>query len=219
MAASSRANAAPRIVAELGRPETPDETAARKAASSQVYRSSQTVRNLVAALLVTLAVVAVIVMIVPRGNTTPTSAVDVAALAQQTSSATGESVVVPDVPAGWRANSAALGGDQTPTWTVVYATGKDAGFLRVAQGFGADTAWDARLLSGAAASGEVTIDGIAWTQYALGDPARSGNLSYAIGTDAGPDRILVYGATDASTAAIAARGLTDQIIALRQEKK
>ena len=48
----------PRIVAELGRPETPDETAARKAESSRVYRASQNTRNLVAALLVTLAVVA-----------------------------------------------------------------------------------------------------------------------------------------------------------------
>ena len=42
----------PRVVAELGRPETPDETAARKAASSAAYRSSKTVRNLVVALLV-----------------------------------------------------------------------------------------------------------------------------------------------------------------------
>ena len=39
----------PRVVAELGRPETPDETAARKAASSAAYRSSKTVRNLVVA--------------------------------------------------------------------------------------------------------------------------------------------------------------------------
>ena len=47
----------PRIVAELGRPETPDETAARKAESSRVHRESQNTRNLVAALIVTIAIV------------------------------------------------------------------------------------------------------------------------------------------------------------------
>ena len=52
--------AGPRIVAELGRPETPQETADRKAASSARYRSSKTFRNLVAALLITIAVVAVV---------------------------------------------------------------------------------------------------------------------------------------------------------------
>ena len=39
----------PRIVAELGRPETPDETASRKAESSRVYRASQNTRNLIVA--------------------------------------------------------------------------------------------------------------------------------------------------------------------------
>ena len=60
--------AGPRIVAELGRPETPQETADRKAASSARYRSSKTFRNLVAALLITIAVVADVYLGVPRGS-------------------------------------------------------------------------------------------------------------------------------------------------------
>lgn len=71
----------PPIVAELGRPETPDETAARKAASSKAYRGSQTVRNLVAALLVTVAVVAVIIFAVPRGEPVKAEEIDVAGIA------------------------------------------------------------------------------------------------------------------------------------------
>ena len=38
----------PRVVAELGRPETPEETAARKAENSRIHRASQNTRNLVA---------------------------------------------------------------------------------------------------------------------------------------------------------------------------
>jgi hypothetical protein len=205
-----------RVVAELGRPETPEETAARKAESSRVYRSSQTARNLVAALLATLAVVAVIVFLVPRGSIDPNRTIDVAAVAKDASSAYGRTVVVPRVPSDWRVNSAAVAGDATPTWTIVYATDEASGFLRVAQGFDADTAWDARLLAGAAASGTVTIGGIEWTRYAIADPSRSGNIDYAIATAAGADRILVYGDTDAATAAKAAQGLTDQIRAMRE---
>ncbi|WP_029144565.1 DUF4245 family protein [Microbacterium luticocti] len=208
-----------RIVAELGRPETPDETAARKAESSRIYRSSQTTRNLIAALLATLAVVAVIVLTGPRGTMDTTAAIDVSAVAHDAASAYGRTVVVPHVPADWRVNSAGITGDQQPTFTVVYATGADSGFLRVAQGFDADAAWDARLLRGAGADGTVTIDGIDWTRYAIADPDRNGNITYAIGTDAGPDRILVYGATDAKTAATAAAGLADQIRTLRKEHR
>ena len=77
----------PRVVAELGRPETPDETASRKAESSRIYRSSQNTRNLVAALLVTLAVVAVIIFAVPRGAPPAADPIDVAAVAESISSA------------------------------------------------------------------------------------------------------------------------------------
>ena len=59
------------------------------------------------------------------------------------------------MPSDWHVNSAAVAGDQTPTWTIVYATHEASGFLRVAQGFDADTAWDARLLRGAAPQEEL----------------------------------------------------------------
>lgn len=206
-----------RIVAELGRPETAQETADRKAESSRVYRSSKTFRNLAAALLATLALVAVVVISGPGGSFDATPAVDVAATARQAAASYNRTIVVPRVPSTWRANRAAVGGDDTPTWTVVYATGSAPGFVNIAQGLGADPAWDARLLSGAAADGTVHIDGIAWTRYDIVDPSTAGNVDYAIGTAAGRDRILVYGATDARTAAVAAAGLTDQIRALRKD--
>ena len=56
----------PRVVAELGRPETSQETADRKAESSRLYRVRKTPSNLVWALLVSLGVVLVMVMITPR---------------------------------------------------------------------------------------------------------------------------------------------------------
>ena len=204
----------PRIVAELGRPETPAETADRKAAASRAYRQSKTFRNLVAALLVIMAVVAVVYFGVPRGSLPDPEEADVAAAAQSASAAIGHPLLVPVVPENWRANSARLEGSM---WRVVYAP--PSGYVRVAQGVDADAGWATKVLGGFAPSGSVTIDGIAWDEYTIPAAARTDTVSYAISTTAGSDTVLIYGATDASTAAVAAAGVTDQILTMREEKR
>ena len=128
----------PRIVAELGRPETPQETADRKAEASRVYRSSQNVRNLVAALLATLAVVAVIIAAVPRGTPPEREPIDVAAVAEGISASEGRTVITPDMSDAWIVNRAGIeGSGGVRAFTVVYAPADEdqRGFLRVAQGF------------------------------------------------------------------------------------
>ncbi|EXJ53058.1 DUF4245 family protein [Microbacterium sp. MRS-1] len=205
---------APRIVAELGRPETPAETADRKAAASRAYRQSKTFRNLVAALLVTMAVVAVVYFGVPRGSLPDPEEADVAAAAQSASASIGHPLLVPVVPQNWRANSARLEGSM---WRVVYAP--PSGYVRVAQGVDADAGWATKVLGGFAPSGSVTIDGIAWDEYTIPAAARTDTVSYAISTSAGSDTVLIYGATDAATAAVAASGVTDQILTMREEKR
>lgn len=199
----------PRIVAELGRPETPDETAARKAESSRVYRSSQTFRNLIAALIVTVAVVAVVYFGVPRGTPPETEPIDVAAAAAQVSADRGRTVIVPEVPGSWRANAARV---EDGAWTVVYAP--TTGFVRIAQGFDAPSTWTSTLLGGFAPTGGTTIDGVEWDVYDL--PGDDG-IRYALATDAGPDTIVVYGSMSAETAETAAEGITAQISTLREE--
>jgi len=205
----------PRIVAELGRPETPDETAARKAESSRIHRESQNSRNLVAALVVTIAVVVVIIFAVPRGEPPAREPIDVAAVAEGVSAAQGRTIIVPDAPEDWRVNVAAVEGDGPRAWTIVYAP--ETGFLRVAQGFDADPAWPTRVLSGATVDGTVTINGITWDRFDITDPSRAGNISVALATQAGPDTILIYGKTDAATLERAAAAVSADVAALREE--
>ncbi|MET0297627.1 MAG: DUF4245 domain-containing protein [Microbacterium sp.] len=190
------AQRAPRVVAELGRPETPDETADRKAESSRIHRQSQNTRNLVAALIATLAIVLVIIFAVPRGTPPAADPIDVAAAAERVSSSEGRPVVAPETPAGWLVNRAGIEGDgSVRTWTIVYAPADEdeRGFLRVAQGFDADEAWPSRVLSGAGVTDTVTIDGVRWESYEV-DPARAGNISVALSTTVGDDTVLIYGA-------------------------
>jgi hypothetical protein len=209
----------PRIVAELGRPETPEETADRKAESSRVYRSSQNVRNLVAALLATLAVVVVVILAVPRGTPPAREPIDVAAVAERIAASEQRTVITPEMSDGWVVNNASIEGNgSVRAFTVVYApAGEDQrGFLRVAQGFDADEAWAARVLSGSAPQDTVIIDGITWDRYEL-DPERTGNISVALAADAGTDTVLIYGAVGEKALEETARSVTDQITALREE--
>lgn len=204
----------PRIVAELGRPETPQETADRKAAASAVYRSSQTFRNLIAALIVTVAVVAVIALGVPRGSLPDPEPVDVAASAARVQASLDHTLIVPEVPSTWRANSARMEGGM---WRVVYAPKE--GFVNVGQGFDVPEGWASAKLGNISPTGSVTIDGIEWDEYTISAASRTDGITYALSTDAGADAVLVYGKTNAADAAIAAEGVADQIRALREETR
>ncbi|MDF2492033.1 MAG: amino acid transporter [Microbacterium sp.] len=205
-----------RVVAELGRPETAQETAARKAESSRIYRSSQTFRNLIAALIATLAVVAVVFFGVPRGEPVEQPPIDVAEVSDRLSTSYERTVISPDVPEDWRVNAAQLEGDEVSAFTIVYVP-DDTTFLRVAQAFDPDPSWASRTLSGETPDGTETIDGITWDRYEIDDPSRAANISYALATPAGADQILIYGTSDAETAASVASSLTDQITAIREE--
>lgn len=208
----------PPIVAELGRPETPDETAARKAASSKAYRGSQTVRNLVAALLVTVAVVAVIIFAVPRGEPVKAEEIDVAGIAAGVESTMDSPAIVPELDDFWRVNAAELQSGATVVWEITLAPAADdeRGFIKVAQAFDADSSWAPQRLNGNAPTDEVRIGGLDWDVYKLGDAGANANVSYAIGTQAGDDYVLLYGSRSAASTADLAESLVPQIRALSE---
>jgi len=207
------------IVAELGRPETPEETASRKAEFSRVYRSSQTIRNLIAAVLVTVGMVAVIVLMVPRGERVPSPPIDVAAIAENVESSMQSPALVPELSDFWRVNKAELVGGPTVVWDIsIGAAEADArGFLRIAQAFDADSSWAPQRLEGVASSESVRIEGRDWDIYSPGARA-SGNLTYALGTQVGPDYILLYGALSPEDTAKFAADLSPQLDALEEKQ-
>lgn len=200
----------PRIVAGLGRPETPQETADRKAEASRVYRSSQTFRNLIAALLVTVAVVAIIIFAVPRGEPTARPTIDVEAVAVNVENTMNSPVLVPEIAAGWQVNGAELVDAAVPVWDVVIAVPQQ-GFVHIAQAFDADVAWAPQVLSGVAPTDTTTIDGRTWDVFTVADPDRNANVSYALGTQAGSDYVLLYGSMSPEATADLASSLSDQI--------
>ncbi|MGO4690906.1 DUF4245 domain-containing protein [Glaciibacter sp. 2TAF33] len=204
----------PRIVAELGRPETPEETAARLAENSRKYRARKTMNNLVLSLLVTLAAVLVLVLLVPRSDTSSVSTVDYHQVAQQAQHGIDEPLADPRLPDGWRANEAEWrtgGSDQVPSWYIGLLTPRDQ-FIGLTQAINANPSWLADALQRQAATGTVTIDGITWDVYRnTVKEADRGNFDYALVTASADSTYLLVGtATEAEFAALAG-ALADQI--------
>lgn len=191
---------APVIVAELGRPETPYETAARKAAGTRKYKQAKTVNNLVYSLIVTLGLVLVIFLMVPRGTGTwDEVSVDVVELAEQAAPSAGRTLAAPGVPEGWKAKQAQLrrAGDVT-SWRLIYTT-VDNAFAAVDQGFTADGSpvndeWIASTLENRAPTGNEELGGLEWTVYDHSDQSPdSSNVLFGLATEIAGDTVVVYG--------------------------
>ncbi|AWR21852.1 MAG: DUF4245 domain-containing protein [Aurantimicrobium sp.] len=188
----------PKIVAELGRPETPAETAARKAENSRLYKSRKTINNLVYSLLVTVGLVAVIYFLVPRADGEPNWQVDYVAQSEIASKSLGESLLVPAMPEQWRANAAELRNatnGQVTSWYIGFITPSDK-FIAFNEAFDANETWVANELKDYPATGTVTIDGQQWTVYDNRSMNDAGNVEYAMVTTLGRSTVVLYGTAD-----------------------
>lgn len=204
----------PRVVAELGRPETPEETAARKAQDSRNYRSRKTVNNLVYSLLATLVIVLIVVLVVPRSDTSLIKPVDYHQVAAQTQAGLDVPLADPALPAGWRANAATWhtgGNDKVPSWYIGLLTPSDQ-FIGLTQAMDANPTWIADQLQDQAATGTVVIDGIRWDVYRNARPAADrGNFDFALVTAAGSSTYLLVGTAGEDEFHVLAEALAEQV--------
>ena len=188
----------PKIVAELGRPETPAETAARKAENSRLYRSRKTINNLVYSLLVTLGLVLAMYFLVPRAEGDPNWSIDYVEQSEIASKSLGEELLVPAMPEQWRANAAELRNatnGKVISWYIGFITPADK-FIAFNEAFDADATWVSNTLKDYPATGEITIDGQKWTVYDNRSMKDAGNVQYALVTSSGRSTIVLFGTAD-----------------------
>ena len=192
----------PVIVAELGRPETAAETASRKAEQSRLYKQRKTVNNLVFSLLVSVALMVVIVLIVPRGTDQWSDhQVNVAEAAVQNEPNAARPLIAPNVPESWKAKQAlvrAEKGTDILYWYISYTTENNA-FAAVTQAFtkggeNVNDTWIGQQLEAQQPTGTENIGGLEWTVY--DHPKRSAdesNMIFGLQTQVGNNTLLVYG--------------------------
>jgi hypothetical protein len=202
------------IVAELGRPETPEEEAARKAQNSKNYRDSKTIRNLWVAVGVTVGIVALIVLIVPRDDSSRLQAVDYRSVAVSAQRTLPVPLAVPELPDTWSSNVAEIRTaslDGVTSWFIGLITPSKQ-FLSITQAVDANPSWLVTEMQQTTPTGSVTIDGVDWTVYDNRDSDRDvGNVRYALTTESGRSTFIVGGtATPEETQALAST-ITDTI--------
>jgi hypothetical protein len=202
----------PRVVAELGRPETPDETAARKADTSRRHRSNQTLLNLILALAASLAVVLFLVLVVVRPDGSPPPAVNYRSDAVASQPEAGHTLAAPELPSGWKANTDGLntGSDGVVAWTIGLITPSQE-FIGVVQGVKANPTWVANQLQGAQSTGNVTIDGVTWKAYDRRSAADAGNFAYSLSTVTGVSSIVLHGTATRAEFTTLAGAITTQL--------
>lgn len=194
------------IVAELGRPETPEEKAARVAAARAKRRSNQSTKNLLLSLVASLAIVLFLVLVaVQTEPETPT--VDFAATAQEAADGLDRQVIAPEIPAEWTATRAELTATLgVAEWRAVFVTNGDPiGSVTMVQGFDADPTWLSEVLRQPRADGEeVTIGDRSWTLYDRRGNENLGLRQYGLVTETPDSIVVLYGsATDEEFALLA----------------
>lgn len=192
----------PRVVAELGRPETPEETAARKAEQSRLYRDRKTLRNLLYALLVSVGLVAAIIFLVPRPEESLLESVDYQDVAASAQASMPVPLAAPELPEGWTSNAAEVRSgtaDGVLSWYVGLITPQKQ-YIGLTQAVDANPTWLADQVGRGLASGTVSLDGVDWTVYDNRDRAGSsdevGNAEYALTTESGATTYVVFGTAD-----------------------
>lgn len=191
------------VVAELGRPETPEETAARLAENSRKYRARKTIQNLIAATGVTLLAVLVLVLIVPRNDNPRHTNVDYNEVAANAQQGLTEHLVVPELDGQWQANEAELrqGSDNVTEWYIGLLQMRDGdaqAMVGVRQGLDANETWTYNKTGQRPATGTVDIGGVTWDEYDYSalDRKEVGNNGYVLATERGGSVYIVFSSHD-----------------------
>ncbi len=203
------------IVAELGRPETAEETWARKDAARTARRQHQTAFNLVIALVASLGIVLLLVAVVVRPDQSVDRTVDYQQIAAD-AGVPGVTLAAPDLPKGFSANRADFQdktADGVRVWTVGLVT-PDRQYLGLQQGIRANDSWVANQLDQKPATGDRTIDGTKWTVYDRRDEGKdAGNHAYSLVTTFGENTVVLSGTADDSSFTTVATAVAEQFTA------
>jgi hypothetical protein len=175
-------------------------------------RAKQTVRNLVLSLAVTLGLVLLMVLGVPRDDSVRIQQVDFAAEAAGASAAVGELAVAPILDDTWWANAARLESNAAvSSWYIGLVTPSNE-FIGIRQAFVSNPSWLALQLQGNDPVGEIELGGVLWQKWQAreaSNPPRTNE--FAMVYEYGPGAIVIFGTANQNEFEIVANSLTEAL--------
>lgn len=162
------------------------------------HRAKQTVNNLLLSLLVSVSLVVVIILIVPRDDSSRIAHIDYKSVAQQASIASKNNIFAPKVPAGWWSNSAKWLGeplDAVPRFETGFV-GPNNQYIGMTQAFTVNPTWIALTLKDVVITKKFKNAGstLEWSIYKSAEvhtPAKTRDVMWI--ATYGNDAVLIYG--------------------------
>jgi hypothetical protein len=188
--------AKPAVVAELGRPETPEEASLRRDEARRNRRARQTTFNLIVATIASLLLAAFFGILMSNPGTPGIDPVDYATAAEEAQAGIDEPLLAPPLPDGWHANRAELAtaGDGVTVWRLGLLTAGGE-FIGLKQGIDANPTWLAAQVEDTNETGSASIAGLEWT---LREGDADGKPARAMTATDGDSTLVLYGTADDS---------------------
>ena len=175
-------------------------------------RAKATVRNLIYSMLVTLGIVVLLILGVPRDDSSRLQPVDYKEIAVSASSAEGYTALAPEIPEEWFANAARL--DNTlgvRGWYIGFVTDENE-FIGLSQAFESNPSWEAEMLKTNLLEGEIEIAGITWEIWPTRNPSNPpGTKEFALKHSFNGSAVVIYGTADRGDFELIATSIAEQL--------
>ena len=161
-------------------------------------RAKQTVNNLLLSLLATAGLVLLIVLVVPRDESSRIPHINYASIAQQASTSSKHNIVAPKLPKGWWSNKATWlenPVDAVPRFEVGFVGPKNQ-YIGLTQAFGVNPTWLALSLKDVVLEKNYSNTGsaVVWGVYKSPEvhhPAKTKDVIWI--ATVGSDSVMIYG--------------------------
>lgn len=161
-------------------------------------RAKQTVNNLLLSLLATAGMVLLLVLVVPRDDSSRIPHVDYTAIAQQAATSSKQAIIVPELPKGWWSNKAtwlATPVDAVPRFEAGFVGAKNQ-YIGFTQAFGVNPTWLALTLKDVVLEKHYSNAGstIVWGIYKspkVNNPPKTKDTIWI--ANVGADALMIYG--------------------------
>ncbi|MEY4743615.1 MAG: hypothetical protein RIR34_954 [Actinomycetota bacterium] len=169
--------------------------------SAKERRAKQTLNNLLLSLAATAGLVLILVLAVPRPNTSLLKAVDYKSSAQEAARSSSLPILAPSLMGkGWYSNSARWNSktaDGVSNWYVGFVGPKNQ-YLGLTQAFGSNQTWSLLQLKGNVPVGSVTMGGLKWIEWkatTVSNPPKTRDHAFVadIKVNDRLDQLLIYG--------------------------
>lgn len=163
-------------------------------------------------MLVTLGIVLLLILGVPRDDSSRLQPVDYQQIAVSASEVEGYTALAPEIPTEWYSNAARI--DNTlgvRGWYVGFVTDENE-FIALSQAFESNPSWESELLKANLQDGEIEIAGLVWEIWPTRNPSNPpGTKEFALKHNFNGSSVVIYGTADLADFELVAASIAKQI--------